>query len=173
MNRAKREVGITSPLQSTKSLDLSSVVNNLYQCDAMCTVNNYSPLQALYRQMHSSDKIQSLKRHHLLKVTLHSKANACNKGTFIRFYMQMRVEKTKAFVYRIYCPFTQQCIYNMLYTCFVNKLKPLVSLFSINIVIEVQKSAELYLLKQRCQLKIRRQIFLNLPYCQLYDHSNY
>ena len=30
--------------------------------------------------------------YHLLKSTLHSKANACNIGTFIRFYMQMWIE---------------------------------------------------------------------------------
>ena len=46
---------------------------------------------------HSSDKIYSLKLYHLLNVTLHSKANACNIGTLIKFYMQMQVEKTKAF----------------------------------------------------------------------------
>ena len=33
-------------------------------------------------------KIYSLMLYHLLKSTLHSKANACNIGTFIRFYMQ-------------------------------------------------------------------------------------
>ena len=33
-------------------------------------------------------KIYSLMLYHLLKITLHSKANACNIGTFIRFYMQ-------------------------------------------------------------------------------------
>ena len=38
------------------------------------------------------DKIYSLKLYHLLNFTLHSKANACNIGTFIRFYMQMWVE---------------------------------------------------------------------------------
>ena len=47
----------------------------------------------LFFHRHSSDKIYSLKLYHLLKVTLHSKANACSIGTFIRFYMQMRVEK--------------------------------------------------------------------------------
>ena len=73
-------------------------------------------------------KIYSLMLYHLLKSTLHSKANACNIGTFIRFYMQstlnskanacnigpfirfynqMRVEKNKAFTYRFYRPFTQ------------------------------------------------------------------
>ena len=64
------------------------------------TVNNYSPLKALYRHMlcvffhrHSSDKIYSALLYHLLNFTLHSKANACNIDTFIRFYMQMRVEK--------------------------------------------------------------------------------
>ena len=41
--------------------------------------------------------------------TQHSKANAFNIGTFIRFCMQMRVENNnKAFVYRIYRHFTQQ-----------------------------------------------------------------
>ena len=39
-----------------------------------------------------------------------NKANACNIGTFIRFYIQMRVQiKNKAFAYRFYRPFTQQC----------------------------------------------------------------
>ena len=47
----------------------------------------------LFFHRHSSDKIYSLKLYHLLNFTLHSKANACNIGTFIRFYMQMRVEK--------------------------------------------------------------------------------
>ena len=28
-----------------------------------------------------------------MQSTLHSKANACNIGTFIRFYIQMRVQK--------------------------------------------------------------------------------
>ena len=49
-----------------------------------------------------------------------TKANACNISTFIRFYMQMRVEK--AFVYRIYRHFTQQCSIS----CF--------SMFSVKIV---------------------------------------
>ena len=47
----------------------------------------------LFFHRHSSDKIYNLKLYHLLNFTLHSKANACNIGTFIRFYMQMRVEK--------------------------------------------------------------------------------
>ena len=46
-----------------------------------------------------------------MQSSLHSKANACNIGTFIRFYIQMRVQiKNKAFAYRFYRPFTQQCI---------------------------------------------------------------
>ena len=75
-------------------------------------------------------KIYCLMLYHLLKSTLHpkanacsigtfitfymqsslySKANACNIGTFIRFYIQMRVQiKNKAFAYRLYRPFTQQ-----------------------------------------------------------------
>ena len=58
------------------------------------TVNDYSPLQALYRQMlffhrHSSNEIYSLKLNHLLNFTLHFKPNACNIGTCFRFYMQM------------------------------------------------------------------------------------
>ena len=45
-----------------------------------------------------------------MQSSLHSKANACNIGTFIRFYIQMRVQiKNKAFAYRFYRPFTQQC----------------------------------------------------------------
>ena len=40
-------------------------------------------------------KIYCLMLYHLLKSSLHSKANACNIGTFIRFYIQMRVEKKK------------------------------------------------------------------------------
>ena len=77
-------------------------------------------------------KIYCLMLYHLLKSTLHpkanacsigtfitfymqsslySKANACNIGTFIRSYIQMRVQiKNKAFAYRFYRPFTQQCI---------------------------------------------------------------
>ena len=44
-----------------------------------------------------------------MQSSLHSKANACNIGTFIRFYIQMRVQiKNKAFAYRFYRPFTQQ-----------------------------------------------------------------
>ena len=67
-------------------------------CLKSFTVNNYSPLQALYRQIlfsilrYSSKKIHGLKLYHLLNFTLHSKGNACNIGSFIRFYMQMRVE---------------------------------------------------------------------------------
>ena len=75
-------------------------------------------------------KIYCLMLYHLLKSTLHpkanacsigtfitfymqnslySKANACNIGTFIRSYIQMRVQvKDKAFAYRFYRPFTQQ-----------------------------------------------------------------
>ena len=75
-------------------------------------------------------KIYCLMLYHLLKSTLHpkanacsigtfitfymqsslySKANACNIGTFIRSYIQMRVQiKNKAFAYRFYRPFTQQ-----------------------------------------------------------------
>ena len=49
--------------------------------------------------------------YHLLKSTLHSKANACNTGTCFRFYMQIRVEKNNAFAHRIYSPFTQQWIF--------------------------------------------------------------
>ena len=46
-----------------------------------------------------------------MQSSLHSKANACNIGTFIRFYIQMRVQiKNKAFAYRFYRPFTQQCL---------------------------------------------------------------
>ena len=63
----------------------------------------------LFFYRHSRDKIYSLKLYHLLNFTLHSKGNACNIGTFIRFYMQMRVEK-KTFAYRFYRPFTQQWI---------------------------------------------------------------
>ena len=47
-------------------------------------------------QMADSKKIEFFKTinsQYLLNFTLHSKANACNIGTFIRFYMQMRVEK--------------------------------------------------------------------------------
>ena len=52
--------------------------------------------------------------------SLHSKANACNIGTFIRFYIQMRVQiKNKAFAYRFYRPFTQQCSPQIL-TCFIH-----------------------------------------------------
>ena len=117
------------------------VVNNfdrIAQQGQLCTVNNYSPLQSLYRQMLCflfvpafDYKIYCLMLYHLLKSTLHlkanacsigtfirfymqsslhSKANACNIGTFIRFYIQMRVQiKNKAFAYRFYRPFTQQC----------------------------------------------------------------
>ena len=47
-----------------------------------------------------------------MQSSLYSKANACNIGTFIRFYIQMRVQiKNKAFAYRFYRPFTQQCIF--------------------------------------------------------------
>ena len=54
-------------------------------------------------------KIDSALLYHLLNFTLHSKANACNIGTFIRFYMQMWVENNnKAFAYRFFRPFTQQ-----------------------------------------------------------------
>ena len=46
-----------------------------------------------------------------MQSSLYSKANACNIGTFIRSYIQMRVQiKNKAFAYRFYRPFTQQCI---------------------------------------------------------------
>ena len=52
-----------------------------------------------------------------MQSTLHSKANACNIGTFIRFYIQMRVQiKNKAFAYRFYRPFTQQCLVWMPFT---------------------------------------------------------
>ena len=47
-----------------------------------------------------------------MQSSLHSKANACNIGTFIRFYIQMQVQiKNKAFAYRFYRPFTQQCTF--------------------------------------------------------------
>ena len=59
-----------------------------------------------------------------MQSTLHSKANACNIGTIIRFYIQMRVQKNnKAFAYRFYRPFTQQClakIFLILYPPFEN-----------------------------------------------------
>ena len=56
----------------------------------------------------SDVKVYSLMLYHLLKSTLHSKANfymqstlyskanACNIGTFIRFYIQMWVEKKQS-----------------------------------------------------------------------------
>ena len=56
--------------------------------------------------MHSINEIYCLKLYHLLNFTLHSKENACNIGTFIRFYMQMRMAKNPAFAYRFYRPFT-------------------------------------------------------------------
>ena len=84
-------------------------------------------------------KIYCLMLYHLLKSTLHpkanacsigtfitfymqsslySKANACNIGTFIRSYIQMRVQiKNKAFAYRFYRPFTQQCKINNITRC--------------------------------------------------------
>ena len=83
------------------------------QLSRFYTVNDYSPLyrQMLFFHKRSSDKIYNLKLYHLLNVTLHSKANVCNIGTLIRFYMQMRVEKKdKAFAYRFYRPLTEQCI---------------------------------------------------------------
>ena len=121
-----------SSYQATILKALAQCISNIY------TVNNYSPLQSLYRQMLCflfvpafDYKIYCLMLYHLLKSTLHlkanacsigtfirfymqsslhSKANACNKGTFIRFYIQMRVQiKNKAFAYRFYRPFTQQC----------------------------------------------------------------
>ena len=59
-----------------------------------------------------------------MQSSLHSKANACNIGTFIRFYIQMRVQiKNKAFAYRFYRPFTQQCRHYIIYKyliCYVN-----------------------------------------------------
>ena len=51
-------------------------------------------MSCVFFHRHSSDKIYSLKLYHQLNVTLQSKAYACNVGAFIRFYMQMRVEKT-------------------------------------------------------------------------------
>ena len=61
-----------------------------------------------------------------MQSSLHSKANACNIGTFIRFYIQMRVQiKNKAFAYRFYRPFTQQCnLKNMSLTKLLFLLKP-------------------------------------------------
>ena len=45
-----------------------------------------------------------------MQSALHSKANACNIGTFIKSNIQMWVEKNpKAFAYKFYRPFTQQC----------------------------------------------------------------
>ena len=74
----------------------------------------------------SSDKIYRLKLYHLLNCTLHSKANAWNIGTCFRFYMQMQVEKTnKAFAYKIYSHFTQQC---GLFSCHFSNHFPVSSL---------------------------------------------
>ena len=80
------------------------------------TVNNCRPYRHSidkcfsFFHIHSSDKIYSLYLYHLLNFTLHFKANACNIGTCFRFYTQMQVENNnKAFAYRIYSHFTQQC----------------------------------------------------------------
>ena len=97
------------------------------------TVNNYSPLQALYRQMLClffpyalEYKIYSLKLYHIKHLHMKSKAsaymyrhllqclyaNALDIRTCFRFYTQMQVEKNnKAFAYKIYSHFTQQCTY--------------------------------------------------------------
>ena len=48
-----------------------------------------------------------------MQSTLHSKANACNIGTFIRFYNQMRVGKKPKHLpidSMGHRPFTQQCV---------------------------------------------------------------
>ena len=79
------------------------------------TVNSYSPYRHSIGKSFVCSfpqvKIYSLKLNHLLDFTLHSKPNACKIGTFIRFQIQMRVQiKNKAFAYRFYRPFTQQCI---------------------------------------------------------------
>ena len=83
-------------------------------------------------------KIYCLMLYHLLKSTLHLKANACSIGTFIRSYIQMRVQiKNKAFAYRFYRPFTQQCLVwqSIILLAFLNKLLdqsvPLVTVRSI------------------------------------------
>ena len=110
------------------------------------TVNNYSPLQALYRQMlfffffpyALEYKIFSQKLYHLLNLHIKYKtsaytyrhliqvlyANALHIGTCFRFYSQKRVEKkTKVFAYKIYSHFTQQCILSayQLFERFVTK----------------------------------------------------
>jgi hypothetical protein len=59
-----------------------------------------------------------------MQSSLHSKANACNIGTFIRFYIQMQVQiKNKAFAYRFYRPFTQQCKWPGFVVYYVNDYK--------------------------------------------------
>ena len=86
------------------------------------TVDNYSPLQSLYREMLFFPyalciKIYSLKFYHLLNFTLHSKSKCLQYRHFyqillhlhIKFICKCRCKKTKAFAYRFYRPFTQQC----------------------------------------------------------------
>ena len=74
------------------------------------TVNNYSPLQSLYRQMlffpyALCNKIYCLELYHLLDFTLHSKAIQTLLLDFIAFaykiYMQMRVEKKQSICLQI------------------------------------------------------------------------
>ena len=66
-----------------------------------------------------------------MQSSLHSKANACNIGTFIRFYIQMRVQiKNKAFAYRFYRPFTQQCTNTQIQQ---HKLHKWLTLFQLNV----------------------------------------
>ena len=111
-------------------------------------------------------KIYCLMLYHLLKSTLHpkanacsigtfitfymqsslySKANACNIGTFIRSYIQMRVQiKNKAFAYRFYRPFTQQCT-------FPDEIR---KLSFHNFFLETFKKCKYFCIKKLCRAQI-------------------
>ena len=107
----------TSFLENMQKIALVIVFE---KCECICTLliiivpyrHSIGKCLGVFFLRHSSNKIYSLKLYHLINFTLHSKANACNIGTCFRFYMQMRVEKNpKAFAYRTYSHFTQQCTY--------------------------------------------------------------
>ena len=60
--------------------------------------------------MHECFTISCVKTYHLLNSTLHSKANACYRHFVLDFMARAYGKKPKAFAYRFYKPFTQQCV---------------------------------------------------------------
>ena len=103
-----------------------------------------------------------------MQSTLHSKANACNIGTFIRFYIQMRVQKNnKAFAYRFYRPFTQQCTFTIIFHknslgCLCECMYLPVNIFSVAYVMYICSLASPFAL---CYIELNSVLWTECQFC--------